>query len=236
MLDVRGLDVAYGALPVLRGIDVHVERGEIVAVIGGNGAGKSTLLRAISGLAPVVGGSITLDGRRIDGRRPETVARLGVAHVPQGRQIIPDLTVEDNLRVGAYRLRGQSARVGALIEREYARFPRLAERRAQLGGSLSGGEQQMLAIARALVMAPEFIMMDEPSLGLAPMLVDEIMDAIRELNAREALTVLLVEQAAAYALLLAHRAYVLKNGAVFLSGTAAELREDERVVRGYLGG
>jgi branched-chain amino acid transport system ATP-binding protein len=236
VLDVRGLDVAYGALPILRGIDVHVERGEIVAVIGGNGAGKSTLLRAISGLAPVVGGSITLNGRRIDGRSPETVARLGVAHVPQGRQVIPDLTVEDNLRVGAYRLRGQSARVGALIEREYARFPRLAERRAQLGGSLSGGEQQMLAIARALVMAPEFIMMDEPSLGLAPMLVDEIMDAIRDLNAREALTVLLVEQAAAYALLLAHRAYVLKNGAVFLSGTAAELREDERVVRGYLGG
>ncbi len=236
MLDVRALNVAYGALPILRGIDVHVDRGEIVAVLGGNGAGKSTLLRAISGLAPVVGGSITLNGRRIDGRRPETVAMLGVAHVPQGRQVIPDLTVEDNLRVGAYRLRGQPARVGALIEREYARFPRLAERRAQLGGSLSGGEQQMLAIARALVMAPEFIMMDEPSLGLAPMLVDEIMDTIRDLNAREALTVLLVEQAAAYALLLAHRAYVLKNGAVFLSGTASELREDERVVRGYLGG
>ncbi len=236
MLDVRALNVAYGALPILRGIDVHVDRGEIVAVLGGNGAGKSTLLRAISGLAPVVGGSITLNGRRIDGRRPETVATLGVAHVPQGRQVIPDLTVEDNLRVGAYRLRGQPARVGALIEREYARFPRLAERRAQLGGSLSGGEQQMLAIARALVMAPEFIMMDEPSLGLAPMLVDEIMDTIRDLNAREALTVLLVEQAAAYALLLAHRAYVLKNGAVFLSGTASELREDERVVRGYLGG
>jgi len=236
VLDVRGLRVAYGALPILREVDLRVERGEIVAVIGSNGAGKSTLLRAISGLAPVVGGTITLGGQRIDGRRPDMVAALGVAHVPQGRQVIPDLTVEDNLHVGAYRLRGERERIAALIEREYARFPRLSERRAQLAGSLSGGEQQMLAIARGLVMAPEFIMMDEPSLGLAPMIVDEIMEAIRELNDTEALTVLLVEQAAAYALAVADRAYVLKNGLVFLSGAASELREDERVVRGYLGG
>jgi len=236
VLDVRGLRVAYGALPILREVDLRVDRGEIVAVIGSNGAGKSTLLRAISGLAPVVGGTITFGGQRIDGRWPEMVAALGVAHVPQGRQVIPDLTVEDNLLVGAYRLRGQRERIASLIAREYARFPRLSERRAQLAGSLSGGEQQMLAIARGLVMAPEFIMMDEPSLGLAPMIVDEIMGAIRELNDKEALTVLLVEQAAAYALALAHRAYVLKNGEVFLSGAASELREDERVVRGYLGG
>ena len=236
MLDIRGLRVAYGALPILRGIDLCVERGEIVAVIGGNGAGKSTLLRAISGLAPVVGGTITLNGKRVDGQRPDTVAALGVAHVPQGRQVIPDLTVEDNLLLGAYRLRRSRDRVVTLMEREYARFPTLSERRQQLGGSLSGGEQQMLAIARGLVMAPEFIMMDEPSLGLAPKIVDEIMEAIRDLNQKEGLTVLLVEQAAAYALALAHRAYVFKNGEVFLSGPAAHLREDERVVRGYLGG
>jgi branched-chain amino acid transport system ATP-binding protein len=236
VLEVRGLHVAYGALPVLRALDLRVGRGEIVAVIGSNGAGKSTLLRAISGLAPVVGGTIVLDGRRIDGQRPDAVAALGVAHVPQGRQVIPDLSVEDNLLLGAYRLRGRRERVTALIEREYSRFPRLRERRTQLGGSLSGGEQQMLAIARGLMMAPEFIMMDEPSLGLAPRIVDEIMGAIRDLNQKEGLTVLLVEQAAAYALMLAGRAYVLKNGEVFLSGPAVELREDERVVRGYLGG
>ncbi len=149
--------------------------------------------------------------------------------------MIPDLSVEDNLRLGAWRLRGGGARVARLLEREYARFPRLAERRTQLAGSLSGGEQQMLVIARGLVMEPAFIMMDEPSLGLAPIVVDEIMEAIRRLN-EEGLTVLLVEQAAAYALAIANRGYVLKNGEVFLSGPAAQLRDDERVVHGYLGG
>jgi branched-chain amino acid transport system ATP-binding protein len=235
VLEIRGLDVAYGPLTILRSVDLDVARGEIVTVIGSNGAGKSTLLRAISGLARVAGGSIALDGRRLDRLRPEVVAGFGVAHVPQGRQIIPDVTVDDNLLLGGWRLRRDRARVARLIEREYARFPRLAERRAQLAGSLSGGEQQMLAIARGLVMGPGFIMMGEPSLGLAPMVVDEIMDAIRRLN-DEGLTVLLVEQAAAYALEIADRGYVLKNGQVFLSGPAAELRDDERVVQGYLGG
>jgi branched-chain amino acid transport system ATP-binding protein len=235
VLEVRSLDVAYGPLTILRAVNLDVARGEIVTVIGSNGSGKSTLLRAISGLARVIGGSIALEGRRLDRLRPEAVATLGVAHVPQGRQVIPDLTVDDNLRLGAWRLRGDRVRVARLIEREYARFPRLAERRAQLGGSLSGGEQQMLAIARGLVMEPVFIMMDEPSLGLAPIIVDEIMEAIRGLN-EDGLTVLLVEQAAAYALEIADRGYVLKNGEVFLSGLASELRDDERVVQGYLGG
>lgn len=235
MLEIRGLDVAYGPLTILRGVDLDVGGGEIVAVIGSNGAGKSTLLRAISGLARVVRGSIALGGQRVDRLRPEAVAALGVAHVPQGRQVIPDLTVEDNLLLGAWRLRRDRACVARLVAREYARFPRLAERRSQLAGSLSGGEQQMLAIARGLVMQPTFIMMDEPSLGLAPMAVDEIMDAIGRLSA-EGLTVLLVEQAAAYALAIADRGYVLKNGEVFLSGPARELRDDERVVHGYLGG
>jgi branched-chain amino acid transport system ATP-binding protein len=235
VLEIAGLAVAYGPLTILRGVSLAVARGEIVTVIGSNGAGKSTLLRAISGLARVVEGSIALDGRRLDRLRPEAVAGLGVAHVPQGRQVIPDLSVEDNLRVGAWRLKRDRTRVDRLIQREYARFSRLAERRHQLAGSLSGGEQQMLAIARALVMEPALIMMDEPSLGLAPLVVDEIMEAIRRLN-QEGLTVLLVEQAAAYALAIAHRGYVLKNGEVFLSGPTAQLRDDERVVHGYLGG
>ena len=235
MLEITGLDVAYGPLTILRGVSLEVARGEIVTVIGSNGAGKSTLLRAISGLARVIRGSIALEGRRLERLRPHAVAALGVAHVPQGRQVIPDLSVEDNLRLGAWRLRGDGARVARLLEREYARFPRLAERRTQIAGSLSGGEQQMLVIARGLVMEPAFIMMDEPSLGLAPIMVDEIMEAIRRLN-EEGLTVLLVEQAAAYALAIADRGYVLKNGEVFLSGPAAQLRDDERVVHGYLGG
>jgi len=235
VLEITGLDVAYGPLTILRGVSLEVARGEIVTVIGSNGAGKSTLLRAISGLARVIRGSIALEGRRLERLRPDAVAALGVAHVPQGRQVIPDLSVEDNLRLGAWRLRGDGARVARLLEREYARFPRLAERRTRLAGSLSGGEQQMLVIARGLVMDPAFIMMDEPSLGLAPMVVDEIMEAIRRLN-EEGLTVLLVEQAAAYALAIADRGYVLKNGEVFLSGPAAQLRDDERVVHGYLGG
>jgi len=235
VLEITGLDVAYGPLTILRGVSLEVARGEIVSVIGSNGAGKSTLLRAISGLAHVIRGSIALEGRRLERLRPEAVAALGVAHVPQGRQVIPDLSVEDNLRLGAWRLRGDGARVARLLEREYARFPRLAERRARLAGTLSGGEQQMLVIARGLVMEPAFIMMDEPSLGLAPIVVDEIMEAIRRLN-EEGLTVLLVEQAAAYALAIADRGYVLKNGEVFLSGPAAQLRDDERVIHGYLGG
>ena len=235
MLEITSLDVAYGPLTILRGVSLEVARGEIVTVIGSNGAGKSTLLRAISGLARVIRGSIALEGRRLERLRPDAVAALGVAHVPQGRQVIPDLSVEDNLRLGAWRLRGHGARVARLLQREYARFPRLAERRTQLAGSLSGGEQQMLVIARGLVMDPAFIMMDEPSLGLAPIVVDEIMEAIRRLN-EEGLTVLLVEQAAAYALAIADRGYVLKNGEVFLSGPAAQLRDDERVVHGYLGG
>jgi branched-chain amino acid transport system ATP-binding protein len=235
VLEVRALDVAYGPLTILRGVSLEIARGEIVTVIGSNGAGKSTLLRAISGLARVAAGSIALDGRRLDRLRPEAVAALGVAHIPQGRQVIPDLTVEDNLQLGAWRLKRDRARVDGLLRREYARFPRLAERRAQLAGTLSGGEQQMLAIARGLVMDPALVMMDEPSLGLAPMVVEEIMDAIRRLH-EEGVTVLLVEQAAAHALAIADRAYVLKNGEVFLSGPAAQLREDERVVHGYLGG
>jgi len=235
MLAVRRLRVHYGKIEVLKGVSLDVRAGEIVTVIGANGAGKTTLLRAVSGLAPIVAGEVTLEGRAIHRQPPHRVSRLGVAHIPQGRQIVPDLSVEDNLRLGAYRIARDRARVRNLMAREYERFPRLRERRGQLAGSLSGGEQQMLAIARGLMMDPRFVMMDEPSLGLAPKLVDEIMAAIQALN-RQGVTILLVEQAAAEALVLAQRGYVLRTGEVFLSGPAEELRRDPRVIEGYLGG
>ena len=234
MLAVRNLRVHYGKIEVLRGVSLEVRPGEIVTVIGGNGAGKTTLLRAISGLAPIVAGEVMLEGQPIHRQPPHRISRQGVAHIPQGRQIVPDLSVEDNLRLGAYRIAGDHAKVRALMAREYTRFPRLGERRGQLAGSLSGGEQQMLAIARGLMMDPRFVMMDEPSLGLAPMVVDEIMATIQALN-RQGVTILLVEQAAAEALVLAHRGYVIRTGEVFLSGPAEELRRDPRVIEGYLG-
>ncbi len=234
MLAVKNLRVHYGKIEVLKGVSLDVRAGEIVTVIGANGAGKTTLLRAVSGLAPIVAGEVTLEGQPIHRQPPHRVSRLGVAHIPQGRQIVPDLTVEDNLRLGAYRIARDRARVRDLMVREYERFPRLRERRGQIGGSLSGGEQQMLAIARGLMMDPRFVMMDEPSLGLAPKLVDEIMATIQALN-RQGVTILLVEQAAAEALVLAHRGYVLRTGEVFLSGPAEELRRDPRVIEGYLG-
>ncbi len=235
MLAVNNLHVHYGKIEVLKGVSLDVRAGEIVTVIGGNGAGKTTLLRAVSGLAPIVAGEVTLDGRPIHRQPPHRISRLGVAHIPQGRQIVPDLTVEDNLRLGGYRIARDRVRVRALMAREYDRFPLLRERRGQLAGSLSGGEQQMLAIARGLMMDPRFVMLDEPSLGLAPKVVDEIMATIQALN-RQGVTILLVEQAAAEALGLAHRGYVLRTGEVFLSGPAEELRRDPRVIEGYLGG
>jgi branched-chain amino acid transport system ATP-binding protein len=176
-----------------------------------------------------------LEGRPIHRQPPHRISRLGVAHIPQGRQIIPDLSVEDNLRLGAYRLARDRAKVGEFMAREYERFPQLSGRRGQIAGSLSGGEQQMLAIARGLMMDPRFVMMDEPSLGLAPKVVDEIMTTLQALN-RQGVTLLLVEQAAAEALVLAHRGYVIRTGEVFLTGPAEELRRDPRVIEGYLGG
>ncbi len=235
MLAVKNLRVHYGKIEVLKGVSLEVRAGEIVTVIGGNGAGKTTLLRAVSGLAPIVAGEVMLEGRAIHREPPHRISRLGVAHIPQGRQIVPDLTVEDNLLVGGYRIARDRAKTRELMAREYERFPHLRERRGQIAGSLSGGEQQMLAIARGLMMDPRFVMMDEPSLGLAPKVVDEIMTTIQGLN-RQGVTILLVEQAAAEALVLAHRGYVIRTGEVFLSGPAEELRRDPRVIEGYLGG
>jgi len=236
MLSIEGLKVAYGHVEALRGIDLEARQGEITAIIGSNGAGKTSTLMAISGLAPIIGGDIRFEGQSIARTRPYDITRLGITHILEGRQLFADQTVEDNLLLGGYtRLPRHRARVAELLEREMARFPILRERRAQLAGTLSGGEQQMLAIARGLMSEPRLILMDEPSMGLAPLVVKGIVSTIRKLR-EEGATILLVEQMAAVALRLADRAYVLENGEIKLSGTGVELAHTPEVRRAYLGG
>jgi branched-chain amino acid transport system ATP-binding protein len=236
MLSIEGLKVAYGHVEALRGIDLEVRRGEITAIIGSNGAGKTSTLMAISGLAPIIAGEIRFEGQSISRRPPHEITRLGITHILEGRQLFSDQTVEDNLLLGGYtRLPRDRARVATLMEREMARFPILRERRAQLAGTLSGGEQQMLAIARGLMCEPRLVLMDEPSMGLAPLVVKEIVSTIRTLR-EEGATIILVEQMAAVALRLADRAYVLENGRVKLSGAGAELARMPEVRHAYLGG
>ena len=236
MLSIEGLKVAYGHVEALRGIDLEARQGEITAIIGSNGAGKTSTLMAISGLAPISAGDIRFEGQSIARRRPHDITRLGITHILEGRQLFADQTVADNLLLGGYtRLPRHRARVAELIEREMTRFPILRERRAQLAGTLSGGEQQMLAIARGLMSEPRLILMDEPSMGLAPLVVKGIVSTIRQLR-EEGATIVLVEQMAAVALRLADRAYVLENGQIKLSGTGAELAHTPEVRRAYLGG
>ncbi len=236
MLSIEGLKVAYGHVEALRGIDLEARQGEITAIIGSNGAGKTSTLMAISGLAPISAGDIRFEGQSIARRRPHDITRLGITHILEGRQLFADQTVADNLLLGGYtRLPRHRARVAELIEREMTRFPILRERRAQLAGTLSGGEQQMLAIARGLMSEPRLILMDEPSMGLAPLVVKGIVNTIRTLR-EEGATIVLVEQMAAVALRLADRAYVLENGQIKLSGTGAELAHTPEVRRAYLGG
>jgi branched-chain amino acid transport system ATP-binding protein len=236
MLSIEGLKVAYGHVEALRGIDMAMKQGEITAIIGSNGAGKTSALMAISGLAPVTAGDIRFEGQTITRSRPHDITRLGITHILEGRQLFADQTVEDNLLLGGYtRLPRNRVRVAELMEREMTRFPILRERRRQLAGTLSGGEQQMLAIARGLMSEPRVILMDEPSMGLAPLLVKEIASTIRALR-KEGATIVLVEQMAATALRLADHAYVLENGRVKLSGTGAELARMPEVKRAYLGG
>jgi branched-chain amino acid transport system ATP-binding protein len=233
LLELENVDVRYGGVQALRGVSLSVRSGEIVALLGSNGAGKSTTLRAISGLVQPTAGSITWQGKRIDRLPPEQVVRLGIAHVPEGRQIFPELTVEENLLIGSYpRARGSGVRrdLGDLLER----FPKLAARRHQPGGNLSGGEQQMLAIARALMAAPSLVLLDEPSMGLAPRTVQEVFDLLADLH-RAGTALLLVEQNARMALRLAQRAYLLETGRIALSGSAEQLRSDPEVERTYLG-
>jgi branched-chain amino acid transport system ATP-binding protein len=231
MLTIDDLHVAYGRITALRGVSLRVEPGEIVALLGSNGAGKTTTLRTISGLLHPVSGSVTYEGQRIDNLRAHEVVARGIGHVPEGRRIFPRMSVYENLAMGAYQRRGELA---GDIDRIFELFPVLAERRNQSGGTLSGGEQQMLAIGRALMGHPRLLLLDEPSMGPAPTIVTRIFDIIREINAAGT-TVLLVEQNAAQALRLAARGYVLETGEIVMSDTAEALLSDDRVRAAYLG-
>ncbi len=233
VLEINNLSVSYGAVQALIGVSLYVQRGEIVALIGANGAGKSTLLRTISRLIKPKSGEIRYMGEDVLAMRADTVVRKGVAHVPEGRRVLARLSVEDNLLLGAY-TRSNRPKIRENLERQYRRFPRLRERRTQLAGTLSGGEQQMLAIARALMSEPQLLLLDEPSLGLAPIIVRDIFQIIRELNA-DGVTMLLVEQNAQLALQNAQRGYVLEAGSVILDGKGSDLVDDARVRKAYLG-
>ena len=233
MLDVEGIDVAYGDLSALRGVSLRVAEGEIVALVGSNGAGKSTTLRTISGLIRPRAGTIRFDGIAIDRLPAHEIAKRGIGHVPEGRRLFPMMTVWENLLIGSC-TPDAKRRFDEAIEFIFTLFPRLKDRRDQLAGTLSGGEQQMVAIGRALAMRPRLLMMDEPSLGLAPKLAQEIFDTIRNVNA-QGVTALLVEQNVKQALRLAHRAYVLENGELILQGKASELAGNPHVRKAYLG-
>ena len=232
-LELAGVDVAYGDLPALTGVDLVVERGETLSVVGANGAGKTTMLRTISGLLRPRRGEVRFEGERIDRLPCHRVVERGVVHVPEGRKVFPSLTVRENLELGSY-TRAAKARRAESLERVFTLFPRLHEREAQAAGTLSGGEQQMLAIGRALMSRPKLLMLDEPSLGLAPLIVKEIFNTIAAIN-RDGTTVLLVEQNTRQALALSRRGYVLENGRVALVGSGAELLGNEHVKRAYLG-
>jgi len=236
MLEATDLAVAYGAIQALKGVSLKIREGSVVCLIGANGAGKTTLLRAISGLLPVQRGSIRLDGRDVTGLPAEAVVRLGISHVPEGRQNFAALTVRDNLLVGAYPVyrRLRRADLEAAMDRVCELFPILRQRKGQLAGSLSGGEQQMLAIGRVLMARPRLVLLDEPSMGLAPVLVREILRQIQRLPG-EGTTVLLVEQNARAALRVANYGYVVENGRITLEGRAQDLVESEEVKRAYLG-
>jgi branched-chain amino acid transport system ATP-binding protein len=233
LLEARGLRAFYGDIQALDGLDFALEPGGITTLLGANGAGKTTTLRAICGMVRT-SGEILFDGKRIDGRAPEEVARLGIAHVPEGRGTFLRLTVEENLQVGAMTRRDAPA-IAADIDRVYAYFPRLAERRAQQAGTLSGGEQQMLAVGRALMMRPRLLLLDEPSFGLAPLVVAELFRILRELHEASGVGMLLVEQNAELALDLADRAYLIETGRVVMAGPAREIGADASVRRAYLG-
>ena len=233
LLALEKLQVAYGGIRAVKGVDLHVDAGELVCLIGANGAGKTTTLRAITGLARPSAGRVLLDGRDITGARVHEIARLGLALVPEGRGVFPQLSIEENLVMGAY-ARGDAAGVAADIDRAYALFPRLKERRRQTAGTLSGGEQQMLAISRALMSRPRLLLLDEPSMGLAPLMVEKIFDVVRAISA-EGVTLLLVEQNARLALEVSHRGYVLEGGLATISGQAKSLLHDPRIREAYLG-
>ncbi|HET9718150.1 MAG TPA: ABC transporter ATP-binding protein [Pseudolabrys sp.] len=233
MLRIENLHVDYALIPALRGIDIDINRGEIVALIGANGAGKSTTLKAISGLVRPSAGEIEFDGKPLAGLAPEHLVELGIIHVPEGRRVFPRLTVEENLKVGSYPARARAGEREAR-ERVYSLFPRLAERRRQLGGALSGGEQQMLAFGRAMMAKPVLLLLDEPSLGLAPILVEEVARAIDQFH-DDGATILLVEQNAELALGMASRGFVIETGRIVLTDSASNLLKNPKVWASYLG-
>jgi branched-chain amino acid transport system ATP-binding protein len=236
LLAIRGLQAAYGKIVALKGVDLEVGAGEIVALIGSNGAGKSTLMMTIFGRPRALAGRIVFDGRDITNVPTHEVARLRIAQAPEGRRIFPRMTVMENLQMGADASGDHSSDIAPELERVFQLFPVLRERLAQRGGTLSGGEQQMLAIGRALMSRPRLLLLDEPSLGLAPLIVRQIFDAIRALNRDDKLTVLIVEQNANHALRLAHRGYVMVNGAITITGTGAELLRRPEIRAAYLEG
>jgi branched-chain amino acid transport system ATP-binding protein len=233
LLEASGLHAAYGLTRVLHGIDFAIDEGAITALLGANGAGKTTTLRALSGMVRTQG-EIRFNGQRIDGRQTEDIVRLGIAHVPDGRGTFAHLSTEENLRLGAY-TRKDRQDVERDLERMYGYFPRLKERRAQQAGTLSGGEQQMLAVSRAMMLRPKLMLLDEPSFGLAPLIVQELFGILREVNEKERVGMLVVEQNAAMALELASRAYLIETGRIVLSGSADDIRSDDAVRRSYLG-
>jgi branched-chain amino acid transport system ATP-binding protein len=233
MLEVRDLDAGYGRVRVLTGVSLSLSAGKIVALLGANGAGKTTTLRSICGMVRTTG-EIRFDGKPIGGRATEDIIRLGIAHVPEGRGTFVRISVEENLQLGAI-TRHDRTEIARDIERVYAHFPRLKERRGQQAGTLSGGEQQMLAVGRALMLRPRLMLLDEPSFGLAPLVVEELFEILRQLNAETGVGMLIVEQNAELALELAETAYLLETGRIVIAGPAHEIREDEAVRRSYLG-
>lgn len=235
MLELNRVEIRYGSVVAVHDVSLKVGAGEFVALIGNNGAGKTTILKTISGLLQPSRGQIMLDGERISGKAPNAITRAGIAHVPEGRQIFPDLTVLENLEMGGFVFRQRRAVFHQQLDMVMALFPRLAERRGQLGGTLSGGEQQMLAVGRALMSKPRLILLDEPSLGLAPMLVQEMFGFLARLHRETQVALLLVEQLAELALNLAERGYVIENGRISLEGPSESLRNDARIQQIYLG-
>jgi branched-chain amino acid transport system ATP-binding protein len=234
LLELKALRVHYGRAEALKGVTINADEGAVVSIVGANGAGKSTILKTISSLKKPTSGEIRFQGKRIDGLPPHEVVKMGIAHIPEGRMVFAPMTVLDNLKMGAY-LRRNKTEIERDLEIMYQHFPVLKERRGQVAGSLSGGQQQMLAIARALMAAPKLLLMDEPSMGLSPLLVEEVSKIIRDIN-RQGISIVLVEQNARMALRLSQKAYVLEVGAIALEGSADEVARDERVKKAYLGG
>ena len=234
ILEIKDLQVKYGVIPALKGLSFHVDEGEVVALIGANGAGKTTTLHAISSIVPKAGGTITFDGKDITAEKAHKIVGLGISQVQEGRGVFAELTVLENLKIGAY-LRKDKDGIEKDLKDVYELFPRLEERKEQPAGTLSGGEQQMLAIGRALMAQPKMLILDEPSMGLAPVVVEDIFRTIKKLNRERHMTILLVEQNAQMALYAAHRAYVMETGEIVMSGTSKELKSNDDIRKSYLG-